>query len=259
MKEQRNLKCTIKKNQTSNRRLNPNNNRGRRIIRENWKSVPKDKNLLHFLGNIFKCRICNICESINHWEDDCPEKTNGKPKAFGEITHFQSVLHTKDPLRQLKTVCEKTWFNCYQHALSKEEWCNLREEASSTVFKFTNDPKVSSSEKVTIPAKIGDHSINIVTEIVEDGVPLLLSKESKKDDTNSDFANDLVSMFETQKLVTISLGHYAVPLIESQNGPVTSSWCKVTWIVKTVDISDKLKVTKKLHSQFSHSPREKLL
>lgn len=99
----------------------------------------------------------------------------------------------------------------------------MREDASSTVFKFRNDPKVSSSEKVTIAAKIGDHSINIVTEIVEDGVPLLLSKESKKADTNSDFGNGLVSMFETQKLVTISLGHYAVPLIESQNGPVTSS------------------------------------
>ena len=78
-------------NQPSNRRFNPKNirerlNRGRRVIRGKGNGGPKrHKNLLDFHVNNSSSRIC---ESINLWEDDCPDNTNGKPMAPVEITLF---------------------------------------------------------------------------------------------------------------------------------------------------------------------------
>ena len=80
----------------------------------------KDRNLLDSQVNISRCRIC---ESINHWEDDCPDNTNGKLKTPAEIILFQSVLHEQETLTGLtgeafntatlnpdvsKTACRKT-------------------------------------------------------------------------------------------------------------------------------------------------------
>ena len=56
----------------------------------------------------------------------------------------------------------------------------MRKIAHSTVFKSGDGHKVSSLGKVIIPAKIGYHSINIAIDIVENIIPLLLSKESMK-------------------------------------------------------------------------------
>lgn len=91
-------------NQPSNRRFNTNNTRGRfnrerRVINGNGQGVPKShRNLLDFQVNISRGRIC---ESINHWEDDCPDNTNGKLKTLAEITLFLSVLHEQETLTGL--------------------------------------------------------------------------------------------------------------------------------------------------------------
>ena len=132
---------------------------------------------------------------------------------------------------------------CYQQTLSNGESCKARKDVG----------KVSSLGKVIIPAKIGDHSINTVFDIVKDDIPLLPSKESmKKADTNTDFANHSVSMFGTQqKLVNSSSSHYTVPLAwldKFQAGNV-----KVILVAMTTYISDKMKVTMNLYSVFSFS------
>ena len=60
-------------------------------------------------------------------------------------------------------------------------------------------------------------------------------------------------MFDSQqKLITTSSGHYAVPL--GQRGDL-----KITLVTKTIDINNKMKIPKKLHSQFLHPPPEKLI
>ena len=91
------------RNQPSNRRYNNNNNnknRGRsnrikRGGRSYRRGVSKrHKNPIDSQGNISRCKIC---ESINHWEDDCPDNSYGKSKGnTEEVVLYQSVLHTQE-------------------------------------------------------------------------------------------------------------------------------------------------------------------
>ena len=129
------------RNQPSNIRYNNNNNnrgrsnRSRRGGRSYGRGVLKrHKNPIDSHGNISRCRIC---ESINHWEDDCPDKPYGKSKGnTEEVVLYKSVLHTQEFMQQFtgemlsaavldsgvtSTVCRKTWIDCYKETLSDED------------------------------------------------------------------------------------------------------------------------------------------
>ena len=88
------------RNQPSNRRYNNNNNnkgrsnRGRRGGKSYGRGVSKrHKNPIDSHGNISRCRTC---ETINQWEDDCPDNPYGKSKGnTEEVVLYQSVLHTQ--------------------------------------------------------------------------------------------------------------------------------------------------------------------
>ena len=191
-------------------------------------NTKRHRNPLDSYGNISRCRIC---ESINHWEEHCPDKPDHKLSNTAEITLFQSVLHTQETLQHFtgesfgtavfdsgasKTVCSETWMNCYKETLSIEDQNSITSEPSSTYFKFGDGRKVPSIMKVTIPATIGGQKVSIRTNIVKEEIPLLPSKESmKKANTHIDFANDKVTMFGNQQdLLTTSFGHYAVSISE---------------------------------------------
>ena len=82
----------------------------------------------------------------------------------------------------------------------------------------------------------------------------------KKAETNIDFKTDTVSMFGSQqKLITTSSGHYAVPLGQRARMDKIQKDLKMTLVAKTIDINNKMKIAKKLHSQFSHPTPEKLI
>ena len=58
-----------------------------------------------------------------------------------------------------------------------------------------------------------------------------------------------------QKLITTSSGHYAVPLGQrARMDKIQKGDLKVTLVAKTININNKMKIAKKLHSQFSHPP-----
>ena len=122
------------RNQLSNRRYNNNyNNRGRsnrsrRGGRSYGRGVLKRyKNPIDSHGSISRRRIG---ESINHWEDDCPDNPYGKSKGNKEeVVLHQSVLHTQEFMQQFtgetlsmamldsgatSTVCGNTWIDCYE-------------------------------------------------------------------------------------------------------------------------------------------------
>ena len=129
-------------------------------------------------------------------------------------------------------------------------------------FKFGDGRKVASIEKVTIPATVGEQPVRIRTDAVREEIPLLLSKTSmKKAEIIIDFKTDTVSVFGSQhKLITTSSGHYAVPLGQrARMDKIQKGDLKKTLVAKTIDINNKIKIAKKLHSQFSHPPPEKLI
>ena len=66
--------------------------------------------------------------------------------------------------------------------------------------------------RVTIPAKINSTDVSIVTDLVNDDIPLLLSKEAmKKVNTQINLSSDSFFMFGTKPpLIFTNSGHYAI-------------------------------------------------
>ena len=63
-----------------------------------------------------------------------------------------------------------------------------------------------------------------------------------------------------QELITTSSRHYAVPFGQrARMDKIQKRDLEVTLVAKTIDINNKMKIAKKLHSQFSHPPPEKLI
>ena len=176
-------------------------NRVRRGGKSYGRGVSKrHKNPIDSHGNISRYRIC---ESINHWEDNCPDNPYGKSKGKTGVVLYQSMLHTQKSLQQVtgetlsaavldsgatSTVCRKMWIDCYKETLSDEDRLKVTKEASSTNFKFGDGRKIASIEKANIPAMISEQPVRIRTDIVREEIPLLLSKKlTNKAETNIDF------------------------------------------------------------------------
>ena len=96
--------------------------------------MKRNKNPIGSHGNISRCRIC---ESINHWENDCPDNPHRNSKGnTEEVVLYQSVFHTQQFMQQWTgevlsvavldsgatgTVSRKTWIDCCEEMLSGED------------------------------------------------------------------------------------------------------------------------------------------
>ena len=103
---------------------------------------------MDYKQNVSRCRVC---QSIFHWEKDCPDKN------ASEVTLYQSILHTEETLQKFtgeafceaildsgarKTVCRKTWLRCYEETqIKKQEF--IHSEQSISTFKFGDGIKFS--------------------------------------------------------------------------------------------------------------------
>ena len=230
-------------------------------------------------------RKCSFCESIFHGEYECPDKIyygSGCDEDETSASEHDVILYQSNLLTQREfnvfvaesatsaildcgasaTVAGKVWFDSYYDGLSSENQKKVEFHDSNSVFKFGSGDKYKSLFKAVIPAKIGAKSIQITTDVVETAIPLLLSKEDMKNaESEINFINDSVKMFgEQQKVHLTKSGHYAIPLNEAKMilKNVEKRETKVNLIVQD-DHEDKKKVAWKLHAQFGHPTKVKLL
>ena len=116
----------------------------------------------------------------NRWMHGHIDRTN---------TKYGSVLDSGCT----KTVCSKTWLNCSLESLSSEELDNIKSEWSETIFKFGNGKICHSIKQITIPVVIAGQNVLLTMKVIENDIPLLLSKDTmKKDNTYIDFANKII-------------------------------------------------------------------
>ena len=106
---------------------------------------------------------CNICQSINHWTTQCPDRPSE------EITYVVDKLILQNPtdlaLQTLLsetwccvvldtstsgTVCGATWFQEYLDSLSANEIANVTYFTSIKPFRFGDWREVRSSKAATI-------------------------------------------------------------------------------------------------------------
>ena len=161
-----------------------------------------------------------------------------------------------------KTVCGSEWLKTFLDSFDDDSSKNLEYSASNSVFQFGTGPPVKTLYSVRLPIFIGDMPIFLNTDVINEKIPLLFSKESlKRADSKIDFTNDTINLFNKNiDLIVTKSGHYAIPITKSAislyTGDISHSHSNLTFLSET---SDKKLIAKKLHRQFAHPSLERLL
>ena len=235
----------------------------------------RGKNPLDKYGNITQC---NVCLSINHWAENCPDRISEEKekvhKAFYTVTLFQD--DTENPERTMslvaetlgcgvldcgtpKTVCGQAWIDSYLEILSKEDQEKVLFKDTTCSFKFGDGELKKAHTAVRLPIVLGSTKAAIDVEVVYEDIPLLLSRASmKRAKTCLNTADDTVTMLgENIPMIITSTGHYAVPIcsnkliLEDKNAVITLYTRKSNMSPKEAAL--------KLHRQFAHPPVDRLL
>ena len=228
---------------------------------------------------------CTICDSINHWMANCPDAVYYQGVNVDEaescdhhITLFQSNLITKQHMKAFvsesfsaaildsgatATVAGKMWLECYIDSLQDEQNDMITYKESTNSFKFGSGEVFQSMYKVKIPAIIGSHEVFIETDVIDNDIPMLLSKKAMKTaNTSINFKDDTVTMLgRKQNVLVTRSGHYAIPLRDKNVvlSDIVNRSAKITLHIYSAHMQDKTKIARKLHSQFSHPQASRLI
>ena len=139
----------------------------------------------------------------------------------------------------------------------------VKTSSVNTKFRFGDGVEVMSLREVQIPVIIGVKKVMIKANVVNNEIPLLLSKSSmKKAQLVLNFNNDTAEVLgHNVKLHCTSSGHYCIPLSSTLLGVdcgVDTSIILHTESLQTLSDDEKWKKAMKLHRQFNHASKEKL-
>ena len=203
-----------------------------------------------------KITRCNICESRFHWARNCQhahenqksQKENGNTSRQRDDGELFSLLVTnrtenvtmfagnniKNNIEKMKAlreetrgsaivdcgcvinVCGEKWMEDYMEALTPDQKEKIREEPSDQYFSFGLGGTAKAKCKMTVPCWLNGKRGSLSTHMVEDDMPLLLSKHSLvKMGLIVDFGNALMTSSTGNTVVELwetSSGHFALPL-----------------------------------------------
>ena len=243
--------------------------------------VKTDSNPLGADGKPMKCFTC---ESIKHLSRDCPHKLHesrssrsiSKPNDIEQvnITLYGSGYDEEAPKGVIesfgmalldsgctRTVTGKSWLNAYIESLPDNDKQSVKYSEDKSKFRFGDGKEVMSEATVQIPAYLARQRVMINTSLVENRIPLLLSRQAMKQaEMTVDFDTDTAMVLGCKvKLVTSSSGHYCLPITKCilGNDLPTSIVLHATEI-KQLTYQEKRIKALKLHRQLSHASKDKL-
>ena len=175
-------------------------------------------------------------------------------------TKIQTDLNAIIDTACTKTVTGEEWLHNYIKNLDDTLINQVEVYPSKRIFKFGDDHKVTAISSVKIPARIGETNCFIITEIVEEKIPLLLSKSSlKKADTVLNIKNETIKMFGQNVPIESSFnGHYSISILPQ----ITSNFDDIEQVLifeESETVEEKRKKLTKLHKQFGHASSNNLL
>ena len=133
------------------------------------------------------------------------------------------------------------------------------------MFRFGDGREAFAIESVQIPVSIGSINCKINVDVVENEIPLLLSRDSmRKANMVIDFSNDkAIFCGEEINIICLNTGHYGIPLtkfiLRDDIPQVHITLASTAANFKSLSKNDKLKKALKLHRQFSHAHPDQLI
>ena len=106
------------------------------------------------------------------------------------------------------------WLECYIDSLQEDQNDMITYKESTNSLRFVSGEVFQSMYKVKIPSIIGSHEVFIEIDVIDNDIPMLISKKAMKTaNTSINFKYDTVTMLEKKQNVLVTrLGHYATPL-----------------------------------------------
>lgn len=234
----------------------------------------------HGRNQYFKQKTCFLCGKPGHFKRDCylnnEKKTNstsqqknpyqknynqrggyGDRKDYG--TYHAATYHVRDvhdsnyalnhallDSGASKTVVGQKWLDHYENSLSDE----LKKKIEITserdcMFRFGDNPSVSKLEK-RIPLVIGNKTHYVMTSVVDNDIPLLISlgiMQDMKMKINFE-TKEAIIQGDAIDLIKSERGHFLIPLISDQ----------IFFTEKST-----LPSAHKLHRAFGHSRSERII
>ena len=233
----------------------------------------RGKNPLSRMGTQTRCRVC---QSINHWAKDCPDK------AINEValTINELILHTSNDtvLKTLVsetwnavvldcgatgTVCGRAWFDEYISSLNTTDSASITYAESSRAFRFGDGEMMISDKSAVIPAFIGQKRVSLQSDIVNADIPLLLSKTAMKNaKMNLNFHDDSLFAFgQKLPLRVTSNGLYYLPITKPAQliDSLREQGAENTIVLKVTECKSNKEIAIKLHRCFGHPSASRLL
>ena len=181
-------------------------------------------------GKLMKCLGR---ESIMHFKRDCPNALKNKRdyvlqttdieedvnKVYDYFQENKQLMQEAANMAILDSACRKTvtgciWRDIYLESLSKQERNKIKHYPGGTNFKFGEETKIRSIEKLEIPCNIAGKKTTILVDVIDSDIPLLLSKPDMQYlGFRLNMENNTLEVDgRVTELDTTSSGHYYLPV-----------------------------------------------
>lgn len=169
----------------------------------------------------------------------------------------------------LDTACSRSvagfgWVQKYTNAVSPSFSKSLKVLPSSKIYQFGGGEKRQSYGKVSLPVVIGEKKVIITIEMVQALIPLLIGSNSMKlGEAILNFKNSTAVFFdEVVDMMEVGAGHFCIsllaPHVETHINDVDQRNGVIQQVLVTAEKVD-IKLLKKLHHYYGHTPPDRLL
>ena len=222
-------------------------NRRRTYFQDSRKHISRQSNInmgkrkeINPIGSDGRYLTCKSCGSYRHLLADCPESLENMTKVYtAEDEHV--VLYTgcvTDENAEIKinssdcavldsgcssNACRKLWLDNYLKTLDQEDRDEINYSSGKKLFTFGCGTRLKSKGEYIIPAFIADRCVKIKTDVVDSGIPLLLSRNELKNlGAKIDLKNDKAEIFGKTVLINVThSGHYSLLINNKMNKMVS--------------------------------------
>ncbi len=237
-------------------------------------AVPdKQENPVDAEGKVMRC---HVCDSTRHFAMNCQhrqQQQDVKMSIHLTLVAGNGSIMQKDMLCDtlgkgiLDSACTKTvagvaWINEFLDLLTDKKRIQAKqsEKRNSSFYRFGDGAESMCKKCIILPITIAGNNMKLKVDVVQSGILLLISKPSmQRIGMSVDFAQDeaWIGKQKPFKLCCNTTGHYTIPV---------SAWadesCEVVLhlqhFIKLTE-KEKEQKTKKLHRQFAHASKERLL